>query len=131
MGNPGVKVEAITDKTRGRHLIGLHVEEAKKMDLGEGSPGNHSVAGPATKTLARNLAREGGFQRTSTDFGGLKTQANGNVQPFDNTRETPYSQLEVNTNARSSTGQSSGLLNRRLEVRVLPGVFVVLGDEWL
>ncbi len=34
--NPGVKVKAISDKTRGRRLIGLHVERAEQIDQGMG-----------------------------------------------------------------------------------------------
>ncbi len=74
------------------------------------------------KTLARNLAHEGGFQRTSAVHGGLEAQNDDSANALENIGQTACLQGKMNTSARSSAGQSIGFLNRRSEVRVLSGV---------
>ena len=73
------------------------------------------------KNSASYLAREGSLSPAASRDVAQKAGAPDSDKALVNTGETAYSQGENEASARSSTGQSSGLLNRRLEVRVLPG----------
>ena len=81
-----------------------------------------SRAEPATKTLARNLAREGGFQWTSADFGGRETEAgrdapeSENAQVSEEKRAFAKENGEVGIRTRD-TGMTpyNGLANRRFQ----------------
>ncbi len=101
--------------------ISLPAEQVAIATGTDGKPAGRSPKGPG-KTLARNLAREGGFQRTSADFGGLKAKArrdapeNENARVSEEKRTFPKENGEAGIRTRG-TGMTpyNGLANRRFQ----------------
>ena len=101
--------------------LSLPAEQVAIATGTDGKSAGRSPKGPG-KTLARNLAHEGGFQRTSADFGGLKVEArrdapeNENARVSEEKRAFPKENGEGGIRTRG-TGliPYNGLANRRFQ----------------
>ena len=115
--NATVQATQAAQDATGRRRTGDHAQ-ARRMDRPR--PDNDR-----RKTGEKNsvfyLAREGSFSRASSRNAARKAQGGDNAKTLVNAGETAYSRGKDATSACSSSGQSSGLLNRRSQVRVLPG----------